>query len=57
MGIVTEVEGSTIRTIEGNREPVVREYEYDYIRDRLRILGYGIVPDKADVPETEAHKE
>ena len=57
VGIVTEVEGSTIRTIEGNREPVVKEYEYDYIRDRSRILGYGILPENVDAAEMEGEKK
>ena len=57
VGIVTEVEGSTIRTIEGNREPTVKEYEYDYIRDKLRILGYGVLPENVDKPETETSKK
>ena len=42
VGIVTEVEGNTVRTIEGNREPVVKEYEYDCTLGPGRILGYGI---------------
>ena len=54
VGIVTEVEGSTIRTIEGNREPVVKEYEYDYVESTGRILGYGILPEK---PEQKALKK
>jgi hypothetical protein len=51
------VEGSTIRTIEGNREPAVKEYEYDYIRDRSRILGYGILPEKAEEAEAQTLKK
>ena len=54
VGIVTEVEGSMIRTIEGNREPVVKEYEYDYVQSTGRILGFGILPEKA---EQEAQKK
>ena len=54
VGIVTEVEGSKIRTIEGNREPVVKEYEYDYVQGSGRILGYGILPEK---PEQETQKK
>ena len=48
VGIVTEVEGSIMRTVEGNREPVVKEYEYDYVRDAGRIVGYGILPEEPE---------
>ena len=48
VGIVTEVEGSKIWTIEGNREPVVKEYEYDYVQSTGRILGYGTLPEKEE---------
>lgn len=48
VGIVTDTEGGTLRTIEGNRSPRVEEYAYPNYKTVSYIVGYGILPENRE---------